>query len=244
MWDVLFKVHLSNIYRAINIDLPHICKTWSNPVLPDTPYGGVIEQIFLKLLPGEWDCAMQDVGVDGVLLDIESFHLGYDASNVYVRVDLGSMPDDWSTMDLDSSPDLSIYFMQPNAINFNEVETNYRTYYGNTILGFPAKSMVSFNFGELWEDGRAKYDIFTAKGKMGDSERWNLAGQSVLGAFASDEVFEFQIPWYEIGLAPRYSTRVKVVTSWSESPAYGDGTDVEIAPAPRPRWSCPIWKNG
>ena len=121
--------------------------------------------------------------------------------------------------------------MQPNAINFNEVETNYRTYYGNTILGFPAKSMVSFNFGELWEDGRAKYDIFTAKGKMGDSERWNLAGQSVLGACAADEVFEFQIPLSEIGLAPRYSTRVKIVTSWSESPAYGDGTDVEIAPA-------------
>jgi len=234
MWDVLFKVHLSNIYRAINIDLPpYLQDLWSNPALPDTPYGGVIEPMIDGIaLPGEWDgAAMYDAGVDEELLDIESFHLGYDASNVYVRVDLGSMPDDWSTMDLDSSPDLSIYFMQPNAINFNEVETNYRTYYGNTILGFPAKSMVSFNFGELWEDGRAKYDIFTAKGKMGDSERWNLAGQSVLGACAADEVFEFQIPWSEIGLAPRYSTRVKVVTSWSESPAYGDGTDVEIAPA-------------
>ena len=234
MWDVLFKVHLSNIYRAINIDLPpYLQDLWSNPALPDTPYGGVIEPMIDGIaLPGEWDgAAMYDAGLDEELLDIESFHLGYDASNVYVRVDLGSMPDDWSTMDLDSSPDLSIYFMQPNAINFNEVETNYRTYYGNTILGFPAKSMVSFNFGELWEDGRAKYDIFTAKGKMGDSERWNLAGQSVLGACAADEVFEFQIPWSEIGLAPRYSTRVKVVTSWSESPAYGDGTDVEIAPA-------------
>ena len=234
MWDVLFKVHLSNIYRAINIDLPpYLQDLWSNPALPDTPYGGVIEPMIDGIaLPGEWDgAAMYDAGFDEELLDIESFHLGYDASNVYVRVDLGSMPDDWSTMDLDSSPDLSIYFMQPNAINFNEVETNYRTYYGNTILGFPAKSMVSFNFGELWEDGRAKYDIFTAKGKMGDSERWNLAGQSVLGACAADEVFEFQIPWSEIGLAPRYSTRVKVVTSWSESPAYGDGTDVEIAPA-------------
>ena len=234
MWDVLFKVHLSNIYRAINIDLPpYLQDLWSNPALPDTPYGGVIEPMIDGIaLPGEWDgAAMYDAGVDEELLDIESFHLGYDASNVYVRVDLGSMPDDWSAMDLDSSPDLSIYFMQPNAINFNEVETNYRTYYGNTILGFPAKSMVSFNFGELWEDGRAKYDIFTAKGKMGDSERWNLAGQSVLGACAADEVFEFQIPWSEIGLAPRYSTRVKVVTSWSESPAYGDGTDVEIAPA-------------
>ncbi|HJM41193.1 MAG TPA: glucodextranase DOMON-like domain-containing protein, partial [Candidatus Thalassarchaeaceae archaeon] len=45
-----------------------------------------------------------------------------------------------------------------------------------------------------------------------------------------DEVFEFQIPWSDLGLAPRYSTRVKVVTSWQNSFAYGDGADVEIAP--------------
>ena len=143
---------------------------------------------------------------------------------------MGNSGKQWETMDLVSSPDVSIYFMQPNAINFNEVETNFRTYYGNTVLGFPAKSMISFNFGELWEDGRAKYDIFEAKGKIGDSERWNLAGQSILGGCAADEVFEFQIPWSDLGLAPRYSTRVKVVTSWQNSLAYGDGTDVEIAP--------------
>ena len=38
------------------------------------------------------------------------------------------------------------------------------------------------------------------------------------------------IPWSEIGLSPRYSTRVKVVSSWAESLAYGDGLDMEIAP--------------
>ena len=86
-------------------------------------------------LPGEWDgAAMYDAGIENELLDIESFHLGYDASNVYVRVDLGSTPTDWEAMDMASMPDLSIYFMQPNAINFNEVETNFRTYYGNTCL--------------------------------------------------------------------------------------------------------------
>ncbi|MCH2637134.1 MAG: hypothetical protein MKZ56_02040 [Candidatus Thalassarchaeum sp.] len=234
MWDVLFKVHLSNIYRAVNLDLPpYLLDLWTNPALPETPYGGVIEPMIDGIaLPGEWDgAAMYDAQVDDELLDIESFHLGFDASNVYVRVDLGSTPSDWETMDLISMPDLSIYFMQPNAINFNEVETNYRTYYGNTVLGFPAKNMVSFNFDEIWEDGRAKYDIFTAKGKIGDNERWNLAGQSILGACAVDDVFEFQIPWSDIGLAPRYSTRVKVVSSWHDSYAYGDGTDVEIAPA-------------
>ena len=234
MWDVLFKVHLSNIYRAVNLDLPpYLLDLWTNPALPETPYGGVIEPMIDGIaLPGEWDgAARYDAGIDDELLDIESFHLGYDASNVYVRVDLGSTPTDWETMDLISMPDLSIYFMQPNAINFNEVETNYRTYYGNTVLGFPAKNMISFNFDEIWEDGRAKYDIFTAKGKIGDNERWNLAGQSILGACAVDDVFEFQIPWSDIGLAPRYSTRVKVVSSWHDSYAYGDGTDVEIAPA-------------
>ena len=234
MWDVLFKVHLSNIYRAVNLDLPpYLLDLWTNPALPEIPYSDIIEPMIDGIaLPGEWDgAAMYDAGpVTTELLDIESFHLGYDASNIYVRVDVGSMPDDWESMDLPSSPDVSIYFMQPNAINFNEVETNFRTYYGNTVLGFPAKNMISFNFGELWEDGRAKYDIFEAKGKIGDSERWNLAGQSILGGCAADEVFEFQIPWSEIGLAPRYSTRVKVVTSWQNSLSYGDGVDVEIAP--------------
>ena len=233
MWDVLFKVHLSNIYRAVNLDLPpYLLDLWTNPALPETPYGGVIEPMIDGIaLPGEWDgAAMYDAGIDDELLDIESFHLGYDASNVYVRVDLGSTPEEWETLDLTASPDVSIYFMQPNAINFNEVETNFRTYYGNTVLGFPAKNMISFNFGELWEDGRAKYDIFEAKGKVGESERWNLAGQSILGGCAVDEVFEFQIPWSDIGLAPRYSTRVKVVTSLQNSFAYGDGVDVEIAP--------------
>jgi hypothetical protein len=233
MWDVLFKVHLSNIYRAVNLDLPpYLLDLWTNPALPETPYGGVIEPMIDGIaLPGEWDgAAVYDAGTDDELLDIESFHLGYDASNVYVRIDLGSTPTDWEAMDMTSMPDLSIYFMQPNAINFNEVETNFRTYYGNTVLGFPAKSMVSFNFGELWEDGRAKFDIFEAKGKIGDNERWNLAGQSILGGCAVDEVFEFQIPWSDLGLAPRYSTRVKVVSSWRDSYAYGDGVDVEVAP--------------
>ncbi|MDE0574470.1 MAG: hypothetical protein OSB32_02675 [Candidatus Poseidoniales archaeon] len=233
MWDVLFKVHLSNIYRAVNLDLPpYLQDLWTNPALPEIPYSGIIEPMIDGIaLPGEWDgAAMYDADIDDELLDIESFHLGYDASNVYVRIDLGSTPTDWETMDMMAIPDLSIYFMQPNAINFNEVETNFRTYYGNTILGFPAKNMVSFNFGELWEDGRAKFDIFEAKGKIGENERWNLAGQSILGGCAVDDVFEFQIPWSDIGLAPRYSTRVKVVTSWRNSYAYGDGIDAEVAP--------------
>ena len=44
--------------------------------------------------------------------------------------------------------------MQPNAVNFNEAETNFRTYYGNQILGFPSKYMVAFDFDTVREDGR------------------------------------------------------------------------------------------
>jgi hypothetical protein len=120
--------------------------------------------------------------------------------------------------------------MQPNAVNFNEVETNFRTYYGNQILGFPAKYMVAFDFDTLREDGRAKWNLFMAKGKSGDQEQWVLTGSSSLGNCAAQDVYEFMIPWAEVGLAPRYTTRVKVVSSWAESLSYGDGIDMEIAP--------------
>ena len=127
-------------------------------------------------------------------------------------------------------PDLAIYFMQPNAVNFNEVETNFRTYYGNQILGFPAKYMVAIDFDTVREDGRAKWNLFEAKGKSGDSEQWVLTSTSSLGDCAVDDVYEFVIPWADIGLAPRYTTRIKVVSSWAASLSYGDGEDMEIAP--------------
>ena len=120
--------------------------------------------------------------------------------------------------------------MQPNAVNFNEVETNFRTYYGNQILGFPAKYMVAFDFDTLRDDGRAKWNLFTAKGKSGDQEQWVLSGSSSLGSCAVQDVYEFAIPWSEIGLAPRYSTRIKVVAALADSLSYGDGEDKEMAP--------------
>ena len=129
-----------------------------------------------------------------------------------------------------TSPDLAIYFMQPNAVNFNEAQTNFRTYYGNQILGFPSKYMVAFDFDTVREDGRAKWNLFSAQGKVGDQERWVLSGSSNLGGCAVDDIYEFAIPWADIGLAPRYSSRVKVVTSWRDSLSYGDGMDAEMAP--------------
>ena len=40
---------------------------------------------------------------------------------------------------------------------------------------------------------------------------------------AVEDVYEFVIPWADIGLAPRYTTRIKVVSSWAGSLSYGDG---------------------
>ena len=233
MWDVLFKVHLSNIYRAINLDLPpYLQDLWTNPALPDQAASAIIEPMIDGIaLPGEWDGAAiySADSVDGGGLDIDSFHLGYDASNLYVRVDM-SGPDEIESLNQTRDADLAIYFMQPNAQNFNEVETNFRTYYGNQILGFPAKKMVAFDFEQLRDDGQSKWNLFDARGKVGDNEQWALEGSSILGGCAGDEIYEFMIPWSDLGLAPRYTTRIKVVSAWADSLAYGDGEDLEIAP--------------
>ena len=205
---------------------------WTNPAIPTTPASGIIEPMIDGVaLPGEWDGSAQyDAPVSGGTFDIDQFFIGYDSSNVFVRIDADT-PTDFETQSSNGdAPDLAIYFMQPNAVNFNEAETNFRTYYGNQILGFPSKYMVAFDFDTLRDDGRAKWNLFTAKGKTGEQEQWVLSGSSSLGDCAVDDVYEFMIPWSEIGLSPRYSTRVKVVSAWAESLAYGDGIDMEIAP--------------
>ena len=234
-WDVLFKVHLSNIYRAINLDLPpYLQDLWTGAATPVVPYGGIIEPMIDGIaLPGEWDgAAKYDASVDGGDFDIDNFYVGYDSSNIFMRID-SVTADELDAISRNSQfdePDLAIYFMQPNAVNFNEVETNFRTYYGNQILGFPAKYMVAIDFDTVREDGRAKWNLFEAKGKSGDSEQWVLTSTSSLGDCAVDDVYEFVIPWADIGLAPRYTTRIKVVSSWAASLSYGDGEDMEIAP--------------
>ena len=234
-WDVLFKVHLANIYRAVNLDLPpYLQDLWTGAATPVIPYGGIIEPMIDGIaLPGEWDgAAKYDASLDGGDFDIDEFYVGYDSSNIFLRID-SVTADDLENISRNSQydePDLAIYFMQPNAINFNEVETNFRTYYGNQILGFPAKYMVTIDFDTIREDGRAKWNLFTAKGKSGDSEQWVLTSTSSLGDCAVEDVYEFVIPWADIGLAPRYTTRIKVVSSWAGSLSYGDGEDMEIAP--------------
>ena len=46
LWDTLYKVHLSNIYKAIGVDLPpYLQEVWTNPSQPLLPYAGVIEPL-------------------------------------------------------------------------------------------------------------------------------------------------------------------------------------------------------
>ena len=171
-------------------------------------------------LPGEWDgAARYDANtVTGSGMDIESFHVGYDSNNVYVRVDV----DDDGTV---TDKAIEIYFMQPNAVNFNEAETNFRTSIGGEILGFPAKNLVRFDFDEFRDDGLSKWTALSAKGIIGSSEVWASPVNSNLGGCAFEEVYEFQIPWSDLGLAPRYSTRIKVVVADLSSES-----DLEVAP--------------
>ena len=115
--------------------------------------------------------------------------------------------------------------MQPNAVNFNEAETNFRTSIGGEILGFPAKNLIRFDFDELRDDGRSKWTALDAKGIIGSSEVWASPVNSNLGGCAFEDVYEFQIPWSELGLAPRYSTRIKVVVADLDTES-----DLEVAP--------------
>ena len=51
-----------------------------------------------------------------------------------------------------------------------------------------------------------------------------------LGGCAVEDVYEFVIPWADIGLAPRYTTRIKVVSSWAGSLSCLIVEDMEVAP--------------
>ena len=68
-----------------------------------------------------------NAAVDGGDFDIENFYVGYDSSNIFMHID-SVTADELAAISRSSQydePDLAIYFMQPNAVNFNEVETNF-----------------------------------------------------------------------------------------------------------------------
>ena len=62
------------------------------------------------------------------------------------------------------------------------------------------------------DDGRSRTAL-SAKGVIGSSEVWASPVNSNLGGCAFDDVYEFQIPWSELGLALAIRTRIKVVVA-------------------------------
>ena len=107
-------------------------------------------------------------------VDIDSFHMGYDAINLYLRVDMPT-PDAIEALNEARDPDLALYFMQPNAQNFNEVETNFRTITATkSSASRPRKWSPST--AQLRDDGQAKWNLFDARGKGESAEQWALSG--------------------------------------------------------------------
>ena len=111
-------------------------------------------------------------------------------------------------------------------MNFNEAETNFRTY-TDQILGFPSKYMVLISIRS--ERTGAQVNLFSAQGKVGDQERRVLSGSSNLGGCAVDDVYEFAIPCRTsvlhraIRLGSRLSSRGGIhsptATAWTPSAA-------------------------
>ena len=232
MWDVLFKVHLSNIYRAINLDLPpYLQDLWTNPALPDEAASAVIEPMIDGIaLPGEWDGAAVYTAdsVDGGGLDIDSFHLGYDASNLYLRVDMPTL-----TRLKRSMKRVTLTWRCTSCSPTPRTSTRWRRTSGPTTATnpwLPGQENGRLRLRPTPRRRAGQVEPLDARGKGESAEQWALSGTSILGGCAADEVYEFVIPWSDLGLAPRYTTRVKVVTSWTDSLAYGDGVDMEVAP--------------
>ena len=232
LWDLLYKTHLSNIYRAIDLDLPiYLQDIWTSPAIPDLQDSSVIEpSIDGTALPGEWDGAAKFSFQDDDN-EISELWVGYDTQSVFVRIDTVNSPmelaETYNSNPSISNPslDLALYFMEPNAINFNEVNTNFRTYYDDTVLGFPAKWMLAVQWDMILSDGRGSYTRFEAVGE----ENWVSRGTSLPGTLAVDSTIELQIPYEDLGLSPRYSTRLKAV--FTETTSISEGNDLHVVPS-------------
>ena len=233
LWDLLYKTHLSNIYKSVDLELPvYLQDIWTSPAIPNQPDSSVIEPSIDGIaLPGEWDGAARYVFDDKPEANIREMWVGYDTQNIFLRVDTNESPENLiskfnsNPTEANPSVDLALYFMEPNAINFNEVNTNFRTYYDETVLGFPAKWMIAVQWDMVLSDGRGSYTRFEAMGE----ENWVSRGTSLPGTLALNTTIELQIPYEDLGLSPRYSTRLKGV--FTETSSFANGKDLQVSPS-------------
>ena len=116
-------------FTAINLDLPPYLQDLDWCSNSNSALRGIIEPMIDGIaLPGEWDgAAKYDAAVDGGDFDIENFYLAM-IQAIYSHNSVTA--DELAAISRSSQydePDLAIYFMQPNAVNFNEVETTPHT---------------------------------------------------------------------------------------------------------------------
>lgn len=228
-FDTLYKNHLKTIYQSLDLPLPPDLEALTYEVsVPSPEASGMVQPLIDGLaFPGEWDAAaVHATPANGGSVDVSSIVVGHDTTGVHLRIDV----DDPSVLMAgnvgEGTPHLQLYAMEPNAIDTNVVGANYRSYYGASDLGFPARTMLWFDFSKINDNGLIPYNTFTAEG----DERWTLTGSSdaVVGV---NETIELSLSWSSLGLEPLDRTRLRAVTSVYELRGQGRGVDVEVAPA-------------
>ena len=229
-FDALFRGHLRTIYHSLGLDLPaDLLDLSRNVEVPQRVSTGIMEPLYDgHEFPGEWDRAAEyDVESDGGIMDITSFEVGFDAASIHIKLGLENI-DDFLDLgaNVEGTPHVQIYFMEPNAQDNNVAQANFHTYYGREPLGMPTTKMLWLDFEDIGEDGGMSYNSFSSVG----GERWKLEEQGASGLVVASDVLEIVVPWSEAGLEPNGFTRIRAVSSLYESRSAGGGADWEMAP--------------
>ena len=247
-WDVLFKVHLSNIYRAINLDLPpYLQDLWTNPAVADPAATSIVEPMIDGVaLPGEWDgAARYDAPVSGGEFDIESFYFGYDASNVFFRVDattadeLESAEGDgeygsliWPSTSCNPTPSTSTrprrISVPITAIRFSVSRPS--TWWRLTLIR-------SVKTDERSGTCSAPKERLATR-NAGCSRAVPIL-EDVLWTTFTNSQYRGRTSASHLAIRPAQSRH-----SWRDSLSYGDGVDAEMALRRPPKWCCPTLRNG
>ncbi len=224
-WDNLFKEYLRAIYTSVNAPLPdYLAMMWRPPISPTTPNTAIMAPVIDgNAHTGEWTGAALYPGSTGTNeLDIKDVSVGYTTSDITVKVTLNS---DAATMlkDTQDTRELTLYFMEPNAISMDELGCNLRTRYSKWVLEFPSKYNVKLVQTNVLATGETKYTVRTPDGLGG----WVYSSTSEVGTAGLGTIVEFKIPFQAIGMQPGFTTRMRVVTSEKVNDVW---SDVAMAP--------------
>ena len=228
-FDTLYKNHLKTIYQSLNLPLPPDLEALTYELSePEPAATGMIEPLIDGLVfDGEWDAAaVHAAPQDGGALDVDRIVVGHDTNGIHLRIDAENARTFLDGTSSGGTPHLQLYLMEPNAVDTNVVGANYRSYYGASDLGFPARTMLWFDLGDADVDGKLPYNAFTALGE----ERWTMTDTSDT-VIAINETIELSLTWSDLGLEPLDVTRLRLVVSEYQLRGQGRGADAELAPA-------------